>query len=255
MFLSLSWWIYPALFATGLVAGFVDSIAGGGGLLTLPVLLGVGFRGQEALAINKLQAVFGSGSAAWNYSRLGTVSFRQCKTGIFFTILGAAVGTLLVQRLDQEFLRRILPALLLIIALIVLFKPSLGEKDIHPRIAQPLFYAGAGLTLGFYDGFFGPGTGTFWTMAFMLGLGFNFTKATGYTKVMNFASNATALALFLTAARANFAVGAIMGIGQLLGARLGSGMVVTRGTKFIRPIFLTMVILLTLKLAWTAWLN
>jgi uncharacterized membrane protein YfcA len=253
MILSLTRWIYPALFATGLAAGFVDSIAGGGGLLTLPVLLGVGLRGREALAINKLQAVFGSASAAWNYSRLGTVSFNQCKTGIVFTVLGAATGTLLVQRLNQEFLRRALPALLLVIALVVLLKPALGEKDIHPRLGWRTFYVAAGLTLGFYDGFFGPGTGTFWTMAFMLGLGFNLTKATGYTKVMNFASNATSLVLFLSAARTNFGFGIIMGIGQLIGARIGSGMVVTRGTKFIRPIFITMVILLAVKLTYTAW--
>ena len=250
---GLSWWIYPALFATGLAAGFVDSIAGGGGLLTLPVLLGVGFRGQEALAINKLQAIFGSGSAAWNYSRLGAVSFNQCKTGIVFTVFGAAVGTLLVQHLNQELLHRALPALLLLIALVVLLKPSLGEKDIHPRLGWRSFYVGAGLTLGFYDGFFGPGTGTFWTMAFMLGLGFNLTKATGHTKVMNFASNATSVVLFLPDAQAHFGIGVVMGIGQLIGARIGSGMVVTRGTKFIRPIFLTMVILLALKLTYTAW--
>ncbi|MGA2542556.1 MAG: TSUP family transporter [Verrucomicrobiota bacterium] len=248
-----SWWTTPVLFATGLVAGFVDSVAGGGGLITWPVLLGVGVPVEASLATNKLQAVFGSASATWNYARLGTVSLRQCKTGIFCTVLGAAAGTLLVQHLDREFLRRALPALLLVIALGVLFKPQLGEKDIHPRMGWPWFYALAGLVFGFYDGFFGPGVGAFWTMAFMLGLGFNLTKATGYTKVMNFASNATSLLLFLWAGQVVWRAGLIMGAGELIGAKIGSGMVVSRGTKFIRPIFLTMVIALALKLSYDAW--
>jgi uncharacterized membrane protein YfcA len=248
-------WSIPVLFATGLLAGFVDSVAGGGGLITWPVLLGVGVPVECSLATNKLQAVFGSASASWNYARLGTVSPRRCKTGVFFAVVGAAAGTLLVQHLDRELLRRALPALLVVIAVALLLKPQLGEKDIHPRMDWPWFYALAGLALGFYDGFFGPGVGTFWTMAFMLGLGFNLTKATGYTKVMNFASNATSLALFLRAGQVVWSAGLIMGAGELIGAKIGSGMVVSRGTKFIRPVFITMVIILALKLLYDAWLK
>jgi uncharacterized membrane protein YfcA len=249
---AASWWTIPVLFATGLLAGFVDSIAGGGGLISLPVLLGVGIPVQQSLGTNKLQAVFGSAGASWNYARLGAVSLGECKTGIVCTVVGAAAGTLLVQHLDQELLRRALPVLLVVIAFGVLLKPQLGEKDIHPRMAWPWFYLGFGLLLGFYDGFFGPGVGTFWTMAFMLGLGFNMTKATGYTKVMNCASNVVSLVLFLWAGQVEYTAGLTMGAGQLIGAKIGSGMVVTRGTKFIRPIFITMVIALALKLAYDA---
>jgi hypothetical protein len=110
-----------------------------------------------------------------------------------------------------------------------------------------------GLALGFYDGFFGPGTGTFWTMAYMLGLGFNMTRATGYTKVMNFTSNLSSLVLFLIGGQAYFAIGLTMGIGQLLGARIGSRMVIARGTRFIRPVFLAVVFLLTLKLLYDSY--
>ncbi len=251
----MAWWTIPVLFTTGLVAGFVDSVAGGGGLITWPVLLGAGVPVESSLGTNKLQAVFGSASASWNYARLGAVSPGQCKTGIICTVLGAAAGTLLVQQLDREFLRRALPVLLGAIAVVLLWKPQLGEKDIHPRMGWPWFYGLAGLGLGFYDGFFGPGVGTFWTMAFMLGLGFNLTKATGYTKVMNFASNATALALFLRAGQVVWSAGLIMGAGELIGAKIGSGMVVSRGTQFIRPIFITVVIALALKLSYDAWLK
>jgi uncharacterized membrane protein YfcA len=110
-----------------------------------------------------------------------------------------------------------------------------------------------GLVLGFYDGFFGPGTGTFWTMAFMLGLGFNMTRATGYTKVMNFASNASSLAFFLPGGNVSWAAGLTMGAGQVLGARIGSRMVITRGAKFIRPMFVSVVLALTLKLLYDAY--
>jgi uncharacterized membrane protein YfcA len=243
-------YLTPILFTTGLCAGFVDSIAGGGGLITLPVLLGLGWPAPLALGTNKLQATFGSATAAWNYSRLGAVSLKECKTGVACTFIGAAAGTLLVQQLNLEFLKHALPILLLVITLVVLLKPEFGAKDLHPRLPRTSFYLLAGLSLGFYDGFFGPGTGTFWTMAFMLGLGFNLTKATAHTKVMNFTSNLVSLLLFLWAGQINYSAGIVMGVGQLIGAKIGSGMVVARGTKFIRPIFLTMVIALALKLLW-----
>ncbi len=248
-------WALPVLFATGLIAGFVDSIAGGGGLITLPVLLNLGIPPAFAFGTNKLQASFGSGSATWHFTQLKIVVLRECGLGVLFTIIGAAAGTLLVQHLDPAFLKKFIPILLLAIAAFMIFKPQLGEKDIHPRMTQRLFYVAFGLLLGFYDGFIGPGTGTFWAMAFMLGLGFNLTKAIGHTKVMNFASNLTSLAFFLVAGQVYYRAGLVMGIGQLLGARIGSRMVVLRGTKFIRPIFLAAVFALILKLLYDALRN
>ncbi len=246
-------WAFPVLFITGLLAGFIDSIAGGGGLITLPVLLSFGMPPQLALGTNKLQATFGSGSAAWHYAHFKIVSLSQCGLGVLFTVIGAVAGTLFVQWLNPAFLRHIIPVLLLAIAAYVLFKPRLGEEDIHPRMTPGLFYLVAGLLLGFYDGFLGPGTGSFWTMAYMLGLGFNLTKATGYTKVMNFASNLSSLAFFALAGQVYCGAGFTMGIGQLLGAKIGSGLVVAKGAKFIRPVFLAMVIALTLKLLYDTY--
>jgi hypothetical protein len=115
-------------------------------------------------------------------------------------------------------------------------------------MARSWFDALFGLGIGFYDGFFGPGTGTFWAMAYVIWLGFNLTRATAYTKVMNFASNAGSLVFFLLGHKVVFVAGLVMGIGQLAGARLGSRMVITRGTNFIRPIFITVVLALTAKL-------
>lgn len=241
-------WQLPVLLATGLAAGFVDSIAGGGGLITLPVLMSLGLPPQTALGTNKIQATCGSGSAAAHYAHAKTVPLRDCLRGFVLSLAGAALGTVVVRHLDPSFLRRVIPVLLFAVAIYTLLKPRLGAEDLKPRMSRPGFDWTFGLLIGFYDGFFGPGTGTFWTMAFVLGLGFNLTRATGYTKVMNFASNLSSLALFLAGGKVFFVAGLTMGIGQLLGARLGARMVIARGTKFIRPIFISMVLALTAKL-------
>ena len=246
-------WHLPLLFLTGLVAGFVDSIAGGGGLITLPVLLSFGLDPRHALGTNKLQATFGSGSAAWHYTQAGTVSLKDCTRGFLLSLVGAALGTLAVRQLDPSFLKRAIPVLLIVVAAYTLLKPRLGAEDLHPRLRRGTFDLIFGLLIGFYDGFFGPGTGTFWTMAFMLGLGFNMTRATGYAKVMNFASNLCSLALFLPGGNVCYAAGLTMGLGQVLGAKVGSRMVIARGTKFIRPVFLGVVLALTLKLLYDAY--
>ncbi len=249
----LELWHYPLLFVAALAAGFVDSIAGGGGLITIPVLLSLGLDPQSALGTNKLQAPFGSGSAAWHYAQAGAVPLRDCVRGFVFSIIGAAMGALVVQQLEPSFLRRFIPVLLVAVAAYMLFKPRLGDRDLHPRLARGWFDLTFGLLIGFYDGFFGPGTGTFWAMAFVLGLGFNLTRATAYTKVMNFASNLSAIAVFLISGKVVLAAGLIMGLGQLLGARLGSRMVIGKGTKLIRPVFITVCLLLTAKLLYDAY--
>ena len=246
-------WHLPLVFGSGFVAGLVDSIAGGGGLITVPVLLSFGLSPQQALGTNKLQATFGSSSASWHYAQARTVSLLDCTRGFVLSLMGSALGTMAVQQLDPSFLKRAIPVLLISVAVYALLKPALGAEDLHPRMGRGVFDLTFGLLIGFYDGFFGPGTGTFWTMAFMLGLGFNMTRATGYTKVMNFASNVSSLAFFLLGGNVCFAAGAAMGAGEVLGARIGSRMVIARGTKFIRPIFISVVLALTLKLLYDAY--
>ena len=247
-------WEFPLLFGTGLVAGFVDSIAGGGGLITLPVILSLGGDPQAALGTNKLQATFGSASATWHYSQAGAVNVRDCLRICAITFLGALIGTLGVRQLGPNVLKLIIPLLLLVVAVYTLCKPQLGQTDGPPRLSRMRFDFLFGLLLGFYDGFFGPGTGSFWTMAFVLMLGFNLTRATGYTKAVNFSSNVCSLLVFALAGKVHYAAGMTMGMGQLLGARFGSRMVMARGTKFIRPVFITVVLLITGKLLYDAFL-
>jgi uncharacterized protein len=244
-------WLYPALFATGLVAGLIDSIAGGGGLITLPVLLGLRVPPKIALGTNKFQSTFGSFTASFYYIRHKVVELRQLKLGIIATFIGAAVGAWAVQQIDSNVLNYIIPVLLLIIAVYTFFTPKLGEIDQHPRLSGTIFSVVLGTSLGFYDGFFGPGVGSFWAIACVLGLGLNLTKATGYTKVMNFTSNIVSLLIFLLGGYVWFTAGISMGIGQIIGAKIGSGLAIRKGVKFIRPVYITIVILTTIKLLYS----
>ena len=240
------------LTAAGFIGGLVDSIAGGGGLITLPALLWAGLPPHLALGTNKLQSSFGSLTATVSYIQNDVVVLRDEWPGVVLTLIGAAAGTISVQLIDADFLRVFIPYLLTAVLIYTVAKPKLGQAAGRQRMSKLLFYLVFGLGLGFYDGFFGPGAGSFWTVAMLLFLGVDFVAATGRTKLMNFTSNFTALVVFLIGGNVVFTLGLAMGLGQMIGARVGSGMVIKRGAGFIRPVFLTMVLLVTLKLWWDA---
>ncbi|MFI5250877.1 MAG: TSUP family transporter [Bacteroidota bacterium] len=244
---STIWW-YPLIFVVGFFAGLIDAIAGGGGLITLPVLLGFGIPPQAALGTNKLQSCFGSFTAASYHVQQGVVNLKQAAPGIIFTFIGAAAGTVLVQRVDNSLLQSIIPFMLIGIAIYFLFSPRIGDLESHPRMVPFIFYFTFGFALGFYDGFFGPGVGSFWVVAFVGMLGYTLTTATGYTKVMNFVSNICAFLIFLIKGNILFTIGLVMASGQVVGARLGSGFVLENGARFIRPIYLIIVLLTMIKL-------
>ena len=241
------------LWLAGLFAGFVDSIAGGGGMISLPALLATGMPPHLALGTNKLQGSFGSLTAAINYSRKGLVSFRDVFMGIAFTALGALFGTVTVQVLSGDFLSHVILILLVGVFVYTLCSPDLGRIDRRSLMKAPLFYGLAGMVLGFYDGFFGPGTGSFWTIALVLVLGLNLKKATAHTKIFNFTSNIVALMGFWLGGNVVFSAGLLMGGGQMLGAFLGSRLVIQRGTGFVRVFFLVVVAVTIIKLAYSAY--
>lgn len=248
--MHFSAWAYFVLFATGLLAGLVDSIAGGGGLIALPALMLFGMPVPLALGTNKFQSACGTLVAAGHYARSGLVDFRACRIGIVATLVGAAAGALTVRQIDSQSLGRLVPWLLAVILVYTILRPKIGSEDQPPKMKPAVFYGGFGLMLGFYDGFFGPGVGSFWAVAFILLLGLNFAKATAHTKVMNLTSNLTSIAIFAGAGLIHLPAGLSMGAGQILGARLGSGLVVKRGAGFIRPIFLVVVGLTLVRLIW-----
>jgi len=199
------------LWGVGVFAGFVDSIAGGGGIISLPALLATGMPPHLALGTNKLQGTCGSLTSALNYSRKGLVDVKEIPGGVLSTALGAAAGTITVQFLSPDFLRHVILILLAGVFVYTLLSPDLGRMDRAPRLATPVFWACAGLSLGFYDGFFGPGTGSFWAIALVLVLGLNLKKATAHTKVFNFTSNVVSLGAFFAGHHVVISAGLLMG--------------------------------------------
>jgi uncharacterized protein len=250
MMIAIPFWSYPVLFAAGFCAGLVDSIAGGGGIISIPVLLNLGLPAPIALGTNKFQSSFGSIAASWRYARGGLVDLKSCRLGIGLTLIGALLGTYAVQHIPSPILDRIIPVLLAAIVVYLAIQKQIGLEDRPARMNTLAFYCCFGLGLGFYDGFFGPGTGSFWAIAFVVLQGQNLPRATAHTKVMNATSNVASLALFAAAGMVHVVAGLTMGIGQVLGARLGAGLVLTRGARFVRPAFLAMAALTICRLLW-----
>lgn len=230
------------------VAGCLDTIAGGGGLLTLPGLMIAGLDPVQALATNKLQGSFGTFSASWHFARRGEVRPVEMWPAILCTFIGAAAGTLMVQRLSSDFLLRLVPWLLLAFTAYFLVSPRVGDLDSHQRLQDRSFALWLGTPIGFYDGFFGPGTGTFFACAYVALLGYNLRRATVHTKVLNFTSNIAALVFFILGGQVVWLLGLSMGLGQSLGARLGSHLVLRQGTRLIRPLLALVSLTITLRL-------
>lgn len=236
------------LFATGFFAGLLDSIAGGGGLIALPAILATGMSPVEALATNKLQGSFGTATAAWHFLRSGHIEREGIVAAVFCTFIGAALGTLAVQHVDTRLLATLIPLLLVANAVYFLFSPRVGDVDRHRRIGLRLFAVLIGGGIGFYDGFFGPGTGSFFALAYVTLLGYSLTRATAHTKLLNMTSNLAALLFFAAAGHVAWGVGLVMGLAQVLGATAGAHLVIRRGTALVRPLIVGVSLLITLRL-------
>ena len=236
------------LFLAALLAGFIDAIAGGGGMVTIPAMLLAGIPPLQALGTNKLQAVFGSGAASWSYARHGHVDLHSQWPMVIAAALSAAGGALLATVMPTDWLSAVLPLLLIAIALYFGLKRGVGELERHRRISPLLFGLLFVPVIGFYDGVFGPGTGSFLMLGFVTLAGFGILKATAHTKFLNFGSNVGALAVFLAAGAVLWKVGLVMGVGQWIGARLGSRFAMRQGARVIRPLLVVVSVALALRL-------
>lgn len=249
MLLELSHhFLLPLLFLTGLIAGTVDAIAGGGGLISVPVLLGVGMPPHLALGTNKLQSSCGTLMAAHSYYRQGLIDKNKLIIGLVFTLLGALSGAITIQLISGNILSKLIPILLFVILIYTLFTPRFGHIELSPKISERLFFIIFGFLLGFYDGFLGPGVGSFWVFAFMFFVGFNLIQATAYTKVFNLNTNLVALACFAIGNNIDYRIGLSMAAGQLIGGRFGAYLAIQKGSKVIRPIFIIVVAMTLLML-------
>lgn len=229
-------------------AGFIDAIAGGGGLLVIPALMWAGLSPTGALATNKLQAVFGSFAATVRFVRHGSIALKQMVLPVILTFIGASLGAVVIQQLDAGFLARFLPLLLIVFALYFLFSPRVSESNRPPRVPLWIFSITAGFSIGFYDGFFGPGTGSFFALAFVSLLGFNLVKATAHAKLLNFTSNLAALCFFVIGGEVYWYLGLVMATAQLAGGYLGAHMAIRHGIPLIRPILVIVSITMAVKL-------
>jgi uncharacterized protein len=241
-------WVLLALAGAGLLAGFVDAIAGGGGLIALPALLAAGVPPVIALGTNKVQSVIGTGIAAFTYWRKGFVSLPALAIAIGCTFAAAFTGAFVVKQIDTSLLQIAVPVALVAIALYFLFAPRLTDEDRHARLRFALFVPAMGIAIGFYDGIFGPGTGSFLTMGFVALFGLGVTRAAGNTKILNLASNLGALALFIPSGDVLWPAAIAMATGQVVGGYLGALTGIRFGAKLIRPLVVVISLMLAGKL-------
>ncbi|HEV7437677.1 MAG TPA: TSUP family transporter [Pseudorhizobium sp.] len=236
------------LFAAAFIAGFVDSIAGGGGLITIPVMLIAGIPPLEAIATNKLQGQFGVASATIAYARRGHVDLKKQMPMALMATLGGVLGALLASVVPADMLAAAIPFLLIGIALFFALKPNLSDLDSHQRVTPLLFGLTAVPLIGLYDGVFGPGAGSFYMLAFVLLAGFGMLKATAHTKLLNLGSNFGSFLVFALTGSILWKVGLVMGAGQVLGAQVGSRVAMRGGAKIIKPLLVLSCLGLALKL-------
>jgi uncharacterized protein len=240
--------VLAALAGVGLLAGFVDAIAGGGGLIALPALLAVGVPPVMAFGTNKVQSVIGTGMAAITYWRKGYVSLPDLWPSIIATFGGAFLGALTVKSIDTSLLSYAVPVALILIAIYFTFAPKLTDADSHARLTFAVWVPVMGFAIGFYDGIFGPGTGSFLTMGFVTLFGLGLTRAAGNTKFLNLTSNLGALALFIPSGDVLWSAAIAMACGQLVGGYLGAMTGIRFGAKLIRPLVIVISIILAVRL-------
>jgi len=231
------------------IAAMVDTLAGGGGLITLPALLLFGLPPGIALGTNKLQGCVGEFNASIHFVNHGKIKFKELITGAIFSAIGSVSGTILVQHLHPNFLNKVIPILLLVVLIYSFFSGRLTEEENKPRMSLFIFYLIFGLLIGFYNGFLGPGTGSFWVVAFIFFMGFNLIKAALYTKPLNFVGDFAALICFMIGGAIDYRVALIMSVGQIIGSYVGTKLVIYRGAKIIRPVFIAMVSIMLVTLS------
>lgn len=239
--------IIALLCLAAVAAGFVDAIAGGGGLITVPALLAAGVPPVAAIATNKVQASFGTASATWSYWRAGRIDFGILKWPLAATLVGAGLGAFAVTVVDTRWLMVLLPVLLIAIALYFLFGPKASDEDAHARLT-PLAYSAVAGGIGFYDGFFGPGTGSFFALSLVTLMGMGLTRATAHTKALNLMSNVISVVVLAAGGHVLWLLGGCMAVGQVIGGRLGAHSAMRFGPRLIRPLLVVISLGMVAKL-------
>ena len=235
------------LLGAAFLAGFIDAIAGGGGLITLPALLLAGASPIEALSTNKVQGSFGAATAAISYARAGQVDLTAQRIPALIALVAGLFGAILATQISTETLHLIIPIVLIAVALFFALKSGLSDKDQVQRIKPEVFMALFVPLIGTYDGMIGPGAGAFYMIGFVTLAGYGILKATAHTKLLNFSSNIGGLVIFALFGATWWFTGIAMGIAQVAGAALGAKLALRVGANVIRPVLVITSVALALR--------
>lgn len=244
----MSWDVMGVLALVAFCAGFFDAIAGGGGLITLPALLLAGLDPVSAIATNKFQAASATVSATITFARKGLIEWREGRFLVLCGFVGGASGALLVSSIDKHYLEVCVPILLILVAIYFAFSPKLANENRRKKIGILVFSFTVAPVLGFYDGIFGPGVGSFFIVGFVLLCGLGMMKAMSFTKLANASCNLGSLAVFITKGVILWPVAITMALAAFLGAQLGARAAVRVGPRLIKPMLIVVCCALAIKL-------
>jgi uncharacterized membrane protein YfcA len=242
------WLLLLILGIVGFSAGIIDTLAGGGGLIALPALLATGLPPAVALGTNKIQSVIGEITSSARFLRHRKFKIEKIYFGLICVIISSSLGAILVQHLQTTLLQKGIPFLLLAVLLYLIISPR-WLKDKHTALlSEKNFYLFIGSAIGFYNGFLGPGTGSFWAFSFVCFLNYSIVEATIYTKPLNAVGNLVSIFWFVISGNIHYQYFFVMAIGQLAGAYIAANWVINKGHWLIRPVFITTVLIMTIVL-------
>ncbi|GBU09807.1 TauE/TSUP family inner membrane protein [Gammaproteobacteria bacterium] len=246
--------LHLSLMAIALIAGFVDSIAGGGGLITMPSLLSAGIPPHIVLGTNKLISASGTLIAALTYIRRRLFEPKLWIACALATLIGSCIGAILAKYLDASMIKKGVPIIIIGIAIYMLIPKKQAAHKINNLIPSKTKQVCSGLSLGLYDGLIGPGTGSFWTLLANSLFKQDLVRASGIARFMNLMSNISALATFFYLGMVDWRLGIMMGIANMLGAYIGAKSAIKYGAEFIRPLFIFFVVLIAGRLIYIEYL-
>ncbi|MEK9198652.1 TSUP family transporter [Ureibacillus sp. FSL E2-3493] len=232
----------------GFVGAFINATVSGGGLITLPALLSVGLPPSAAIATNKLAASMGNLTSSLTFFKAGKIDMKLIGPILPLIFIFSMIGAWTVHLMDSELLRPLIIVMLIVVLIYTLAKKNWGQLAERKPLKwkRGILFFSSLVLLAFYDGFFGPGTGSFIIFVFLI-MGFDFLEAAGNAKVLNFMSNIAALIMFLILGEVVFTYGIIMGLSMIVGAFFGTKFALKKGTSFVRMLFIVMTIVLIMK--------
>ena len=249
--MHLSIWALVFLWFFVFLAGFVDSAAGGGGLISLPAYLFVGLPPHTAIGCNKFSSACGTTLSAARFFKNGAVDWQVAAISAVCSFVASYLGIRIALMINQETLKTVLVIVLPIVAVLLLFKRNFGAENQSADIPKKkafILAACAGLVIGFYDGLIGPGTGTIAIIVFSAGMKYDLKTASGNAKVMNLASNYASLIAVITGNKAIYSIAITAAVFGIIGNYIGAGFAIKKGTAFIKPLMICVIVLLFGKL-------